>query len=144
MKGKETFPQAYRIATDHLKQSVLRAVSMLNETEVDLGLFSLGRDFEITLKAYLIAADAHGKLQIPTKDPPDKWRLSNMIDWARKTGVITDSAVLNYLRHERNDRAHGGMPPLSERQNMMKSIQFTAGSYINYIKLLDDLTRDLS
>lgn len=126
-KDKEAFPQAYSIATDDLKQSVIRAISMLNETEVDLGLFSLSRDFENTLKAYLIAADANGKFQIPTKEPPDKWRLANMIDWARKDGIITDSAALNYLRHERNNRAHGGMPPLTERQNMMKSIQYPAG-----------------
>jgi DNA-directed RNA polymerase delta subunit len=143
IKGKEAFPQAHHIATDGLKQSVLRAITMLNETEVDLGLFSLSRDFENTLKAYLIAADANGKFQIPTKEPSDKWRLANMIDWARKDGIITDSAALNYLRHERNNRAHGGMPPLTERQNMMKSIQYPAGLYIGYIKLLDDLTQNL-
>ncbi len=96
IKGKVTFPQVYSIATDGLKQSVIRAISILNETEVDLGLFSLSRDFENALKAYLIAAGANGKFQIPTKESPDKWKLAHMIDWVIKDRIITDHAVLNY------------------------------------------------
>lgn len=139
-KGIIAFPQVYGIVNNNVQQSVLRAISMLNENEVDLGLFSLSRDFEIVLKAYLIAASEKGKLQIPVKDPPDKWKLVQMIDWARKDGIITDSAVLSYLRQERNNRAHGGMPPLEERQLLLRNVQYLAGLYIDYIKLLDNLT----
>ena len=143
IKDEAAFPQAYSIATESLRQSVIRAISMLNETEVDLGLFSLSRDFENTLKAYLIAAGARGKFQIPTQEPPNRWRLANMIDWALKGGIITDSAALNYLRQERNSRAHGGTPSLAERQLIMGSVQYTAGMCIGYIKLLDDLIQNL-
>ncbi len=143
MKGKVLFPQVYGITTDGLRQSVRRAISMLNENEVDLGLFSLSRDFENTLKAYLIAASAKGKFQIPTKDPPERWKLAHMIDWARNDRIITDNAILNYLRQERNNRAHGGMPSLAERKLLMKNVQHLAGLYIDYIKLLDNLIYSL-
>src|SRR2546426_451051 len=77
--GKAVFPQVYGIVTHELRQSVVRALTMLNENEVDLGLFSLSRDFENTLKAYFIAASAKGIFQIPVKDPPERWKLAHMI-----------------------------------------------------------------
>lgn len=143
VKEKLPFPQVYSIATDSLRQSVVRALSLLNEEEVDLGLFSLSRDFENTLKAYLIAASQKGKMTIPVKDPPARWKLTHMIDWARNNGIITDYAVLSYLRQERNNRAHEGMPSLAERRLLMKNVQHLAGLYIDYIKLLDDLIYNL-
>lgn len=133
-----TFPQVYTITSDGLRQSVIRALSMLNEEEVDLGLFSLSRDFENTLRTYLTRAREKGQVQIPVKDPPERWKLANMIDWARNNRIITDTTVLNYLRQERNDRVHGEMPSLEERQLFMKKIDFVAGLYIDYIKIFDD------
>ncbi len=66
-----------------------------------------------------------------------------MIDWARNDRIITDNAILNYLRQERNNRAHGGMPSLAERKLLMKNVQHLAGLYIDYIKLLDNIIYSL-
>ena len=137
------FPQVANIATPDLRQKVARTLSFLNEENVDIGLFLLSKEFEVTLKTYLLRANAKGKVQIPTKEPPDRWKLQDMIDWVRKNGIITDLAVLNYLRQTRNDRAHGGMPSLAEKQTLMMGVQYLADLYIDYIKFFDDLTYSL-
>jgi hypothetical protein len=137
------FPQVAQIATFDLRQKVARALLFLNEENVDIGLFLLSKEFEATLKAYIQAAHAKGKLQIPIKGPPERWKLEQMIEWVRKSGIIVDSAVLNYLRQTRNDRAHGTMPSPAERQALMMGVQYLADLYIDYINLLDDLTHNL-
>ncbi len=138
-----TFPQVEQIATFDLRQKVVRTLPFLNEENVDIGLFLLSKEFEVTLKTYLLVAHAKGKLQIPVKDPPDRWKLEQMIEWVRKNDIITDHAVLNYLRQTRNDRAHGGTPSLAEKHALMLGVQYLVDLYIDYIKLFDDLTRNL-
>ena len=139
-KIRLAFPQVHNITTYSLRQSVARTLPFLNEENVDIGLFLLSKEFEATLKAYLLTANAKGKLQIPVKDPPDKWKLAQMIDWVRNNDIITNPAVLNYLRQTRNDRAHGAMLSLAERHVHMMTVQYLAGLYIDYIKLFDDLS----
>jgi hypothetical protein len=138
------FPQIENIVNPILREKIERTLLFLNEENVDVELFLLSKEFEATLKAYLIAADAKGKLRSP---PPgkiaDKWNLSGMVECARENRIISDHAVFHYLRQSRNDRAHGTMPSLEERRLLMKSVQYIAGLYIDYIKLLDTLSLSL-
>gem|GEM_PF-2878402 len=138
------FPQVYSITTYDLRQNVARALQFLNEENVDIGLFLLSKGFEDTLKAYLVAANTKGILStIPGNKSPEKLSLAEMVSCVKNNGIITNDAVLSLLRQGRNDRAHGGMPSLAERQVLMKSVPYIAGMYIDYIKLLDDLTHSL-
>ena len=66
-----------------------------------------------------------------------------MVIVAKNNGVITDLSVLNYLRQERNNRAHGTMPSLAERQLTMRNVRNLAGLYVDYIKVLDDAYNDM-
>jgi len=91
-------------------------------------------------------AVAKGKMSLPVTKPPEEWMLNAMIDWItseKNKKIITDKAVLNYLRQIRNNRAHGGVPSIEERHMLMIGVQYLAGLYIDYIELLDDLTQDL-
>jgi hypothetical protein len=137
------FPQIQGIANEVLKEKIERALSFLNEENVDIGLFLLSKEFEATLKAYLVVARAKGKLSVTLGKDPDKWKLVNMVDCAKENGIINDHAVFHYLRQERNDRAHGTMPTLEERRALMKEMIQVAGLYIDYIKLLDELSNSL-
>jgi len=138
-----SFPQVQAIASEDLRRRIERALRFLSEDNVDIGLFMLSKEFEASLKTYLVAVHSKAKLRsIPAKDPR-RWRLAGMIDCARENGIITDHTVLHFLRQERNARAHGVMPTLAERRVLMNSAQYTAGMYIDYIKLLDDLLNSL-
>jgi hypothetical protein len=138
-----SFPQVRGIANDNLRQKIERTLSFLNEEDVDIGLFLLSKEFEATLKTYLLTANVKGKLKIISHKAPDKWRLVDMVDCAKENGIITDHAVFHFLRQERNARAHGTMPALAERRVLMNSVQYIAGMYIDYIKLLDDHLNNL-
>ncbi len=145
-KQRLAFPQVATITNPTLRASIERALLDLTEESVDIGLFLLGREFETTLKVYLVAAYAKGKLKsVPGNRIPGKDRLSlnEMISCLKINDIVTDDAVLSYLRQTRNDRAHGSTPSLVERQLQMKNIQLLAGLYIDYIKWLDDLTHSL-
>ncbi len=138
------FPQVYSIMTYDLRQTVARTLQFLNEENVDIGLFLLSKAFEDTLKTYLIAAHAKGiPLTIPGNKKPEKLSLAEMVSCVKNSRIITNDAVLSLLRQVRNNRAHGTMPSLAERQLLIKSVPYIAGLYIDYIKLLDDLTRSL-
>lgn len=140
----ELFPQVQNITDTTLREKVERALPFMTEENVDIGLFLLSKEFEATLKTYLINASMKGKLSVlPQGKTPDKWTLNGMVECAKDNGIITDYATFHYLRQARNERAHGTMPSLAERQLLMKSIQYIAGLYIDYIKLLDDLTQNL-
>lgn len=132
------FPQSDSITDSTLKGKVKRAISFLNVENIDVGLFLLSKEFEATLKKYLTVAIAAGEIVNP---PKGGWNLDNMITCIKQKGAITDQATLHFLRQKRNDRAHGTMPSLKERQVLMNSVQYLAGLYIDYIKFFDDLTR---
>jgi hypothetical protein len=147
MKGAKeelAFPQVHNITTYSLRQYVARALSFLNEDNVDIGLFMLSKEFEATLKDFLVAAYAKGKLPTtPGGKKPEKLSLPEMINCVKTNEIITDESALSYLREARNDRAHGAMPSLAERQLLMKYVQYLAGLYIAHIKYIDDLSQSV-
>ncbi|GAB4263347.1 MAG: hypothetical protein Kow0080_01570 [Candidatus Promineifilaceae bacterium] len=134
------FSQVEDIQTHELKKNVGRALTFLNESDVDIALFLLSKEFEATLKKYLETASARGEIY---GLPSGRLSLVSMIDYIGRKGILTDKAVLQFLRQKRNDRAHGSMPTAEERSMMMKYAQTTAGMYIDYIKFFDDLTKAL-
>ncbi len=138
------FPQVYSIITYDLRQEVFGDLRFLNEENVDIGLFRLGRRFEDTLKTYLIAANTKGKISLaPGSKKPEKMQLVDMISYIKNNGIITDDADLSFLRQGRNERVHGTMPSLAERQILIRNVRYVAGLYIDYIRLLDSLTHSL-
>ncbi len=134
------FPQVHTIISNDLRQKILRALDYLNLDNIDIGLFLLSKEFEATLKAALETGFSNGKLQFPPRTSLSKMKLTDMIGCAIKNQIVSDSAILNYLRQERNERAHGSMPKLSEREVLMKYSSLLAGLYIDYMKLLDEYT----
>jgi DNA-directed RNA polymerase delta subunit len=137
------FPAVNEIKSDKVRESVVRAFPYLNVDNVDIGLFLVSKQFEVTLKNYLILAKSKGILKtVPNKDS-SKWILRTMIDCAIKNDLIKDKTILELLRAERNARAHGNMPSLEERQTLMKSVKFIVKLYIDYTKLFDDLTNKI-
>ncbi len=144
IQGPQLFQQTQDIANITLKENVRGALLDLNEETVDIGLFRLGREFETTLKNYLMTAYAKGELKnTPGNKSPDQLKLVEMISCLKSNGIVTDDAALSYLRQQRNDRAHGGTPTLAERRVLMNNVQHLASLYIDYIKLLDDLFHSL-
>jgi hypothetical protein len=104
----------------------------------------LGREFETTLKAFLIVAYGKGKLvNTPGGKSPDQLKLVEMIACLKNNGIVTDDATLSYLRQARNDRAHGSTPTLAERRLLMNNAQHLASLYIDYIKFFSDLVQAL-
>ncbi len=138
------FPKVQEICSHDLRSNVERALLYLNEEAVDIGLFLLSKEFEVTLKNYLVTADSKGSL-VKTPGPDvNKWKLNNMIDCLVSNKIITDNSIPHFLRQERNHRAHGEMPSLAERRVLMNSAPSVAGMYVDYIKLFDDLLNSLS
>lgn len=134
------FSEVELIKSSKVKKSVTRALSFLNERDVDIALFLLSKEFESILKSYLVLASRKGKIKLNLKG---HITLDQMISIVRKERIITDQAVLHFLRQKRNDRSHGPMPSLEERRLMMKHAPTTAGMYVDYIKHFDDLGNDL-
>lgn len=134
---------AQQIVTGALREAVVRGLQKLTEDDVDLGLFLLSKEFEATLKHYLAAANDQGKIVVNLGKDQTKWKLANMVDTARLNQIITDIGALQYLREQRNNRAHGEMPTLEERRLMLESAGHFAGMYTGYIKLLDDKYNEL-
>lgn len=132
--------QVESIASVDVKTKVGRALSFLNESDVDIALFLLSKEFEAALKNYLEIADAKNKLSNPL---PARLNLDGMISVVMREGIITDQAILHFLRQKRNDRAHGTMPTTEERRMMMKYAETTSGMYIDYTKFFDDLKNNI-
>lgn len=137
MKGQDRliFPQIEEIPDANVKAEIRRAVQNLTLDNVDIGLFLLGRQFEVVIKRALLKGSRKGAITLPAVLAPDpaKWKLVQMVDGAKLCGLITDLGVANLLRQERNDRAHGEPPSLDERQALLNSVQYLAGLYIDYI-----------
>jgi hypothetical protein len=140
-----SFPQISNITDAGLRESIEKAILDLNEEDIDLGLFQLGREFEVIIKKSLVRASGKGKITLNTalgKDPT-KWKLANMVDCAKDNGLITDLGVANLLRQERNNRAHGSRPSLAERRALVNASQYIAGMYIDYIILFEEFFNSL-
>jgi len=139
-----TFPQITAIMNPTLRANIERALPDITEERVDIGLFLLGREFETTLKEFLVVAYTKGKLKsTPGNKNPNELKLADLISCVKSNGIVTEEAALSYLRQIRNDRAHGGTPSLEERRLLMRNVQYLASLYIDYLKFFDDLTREL-
>lgn len=137
LKGQDQliFPQIEEIPDAHVKSEIHRAIRNLTLDNVDIGLFLLGRQFEVVIKRALLKGSSKGVISLPSYLITDatKWKLVQMVDGAKQCGLITDLGVANLLRQERNDRAHSAPPSLEERQALINSVQYLAGLYIDYI-----------
>ncbi len=134
-------PGVSEISNVQVKKAIERALEKINNEDVDIGLFLLGKEFELSVKKYLMAADAKGKITLITnlgKDP-QRWKLAHMVDCLKTNQVIQDAGALQYLREQRNDRAHDATPSPEERRQMLETASHFATMYIGYIKLLDNL-----
>lgn len=130
-----SFPQVNRIQDSQLRDNINHALTNLNETNIDIALFQLGCEFEATIKNCLISGIISGKInanQNLGKDPK-KWKLADMVDYAKNQNLITDLGTVHLLCQERNNPAQGLRPTLSERQALMNSAPYLTGLYIDYI-----------
>ena len=126
--------QVEKIADKQLIEEINRATNLVNIDSVDLALFQLGKIFEHTLKTYMLEVQRKN-LAIVTQD--DLSKLFKMVQWAGKTGLVTDETALQYLRIERNDRGHGAPAARDEREALLKNAPTLIQFYIDYIVLLE-------
>jgi hypothetical protein len=130
-KSAITFPELDTIANMSVKAEVKRAISLLSLETVDFCLFHLGKIFEHTVTEYVDLASA--KKVISATDH-DKRNLANRLDCLTREGIITNKRTVDYLRHERNARAH----ELGERQAMMREAPELARLYVKNIADLQE------
>ena len=134
IKGKKTatFPQLEVLKTlDKRKaEEASKAVAKLTPDEVDNGLFMLGRLFENTLKDFMTTAEATHTYTVTAGNYS---KLNNMIQWIESQGLVSDKTTLNFLRLERNERAHGSVPSRRELEMMLKAAPWMASLYLDQI-----------
>jgi len=126
--------QIEQIADKLLVVEINRAISLVNINSVDLALFQMGKIFEHTLKKYMLEVQSKNSATV-TQD--DLSKLYKMVQWAGKTGLVTDETALQYLRIERNDRGHGAPAERDEREALLKNAPTLIQFYIDYIVLLE-------
>jgi hypothetical protein len=89
---------------------------------------------------YLNHAKAKNAFPVTSKDLD---RLVDMINCLERNKVVTEKHHLTLLREHRNERAHGDIPNIAERQKLMKHAPFLGDMYIKYIALLNDKRQKL-
>lgn len=132
--------QIEKIADKQLAGEISRAINLVNIDSIDLALFQLGKIFEHTLKRYMLEVQTRN-LHPVTVD--DLSKLYKMVQWAGKTGLVTDETALQYLRIERNDRAHGAPAARDEREALLKIAPTLIPIYLDYIVLLENRRENL-
>jgi predicted DNA-binding protein YlxM (UPF0122 family) len=125
-----TFPQIEQIQDEEIKYNLYRAVQNMNIDDIDMGLFRLGKIFENVLKSYLHEAREKGIFSVTRKDLRS---LFNMINCVERNKIIRKKHHLTLLREHRNERAHGEIPKLEERERLMRHAPFLGEMYIKYI-----------
>ena len=133
--------QIERITDKQLASEISRAVNLANIDSIDLALFQIGKIFEHTLRKYMIEVQTKN-LSPVTSD--DLSKLYKMVQWAGKTGLVADETVLQYLRIERNDRAHGAPAARDEREALLKLAPTLIPIYLDYIILLENRRMNLN
>lgn len=113
-----------------LREEIDRALKNITIENVDLGLFQLAKIFENELKAFLLAAQRSGSFNVARNDLQ---RLATMIDAVVRIGVVKKEHHLTLLREQRNERAHGRIPDLAERERLLQHAPFLRDLYIEYI-----------
>jgi hypothetical protein len=127
-----SFPQLNNLPEGHIAAEARRAFSKLTVDEVDIGLFLLGRLFEGVLKDYVLTVEQMSTYNVT---PPGDKKLANLVAWIKKEGIVVDSTVLQVLREERNERAHGQVPPMEERQRILDGVEWVVNRYLDHILL---------
>ena len=112
------------------KELLERPLSLLTVSNVDIALFELGLIFENRLKEYLIKKKTEGTIKVNSKDTS---KLVNMISCVVREGIISKGHHLSTLREERNNRAHGKPPSLSERQELFNKAHYISELFVKYI-----------
>jgi hypothetical protein len=114
--------------------NVIKATDKLNERDVDIGLFELGRIFENVVKKYL-EYSRDNNLFVVTKN--DLERLVSMISCLErnrdKMSVKFKQHHLTLLREDRNLRAHDEIPSKQERLVILAKAPFVVEMFIDYI-----------
>jgi len=118
------------IVDERLKEGLRRALSLINIENVDIGYFELGRIFENELRIFLENARRDDSFEVTRADLRN---LSSMIDCVERNQIVTNKHHLTFLRHERNQRAHGAPPSLEQRRELLDQTQFIAGIFVYYI-----------
>lgn len=134
------FPQVEEIRDDDLKKLLKNAIRLLNIEDIDLGLFQLGKIFENEIRAFLNAAREKGGFDITRKDIG---RLVDMINCVDRNKFMSKKHLLTLLREQRNERAHGEIPDLKEREKLMQHAPFLVDSYIEYIVYFREKRKEL-
>jgi len=128
-------PSIAKIRVTETREEVERAVANLDVDNVDIGLLLLGRVFEEQLRAIL---EKMREVGILVFSDGELRGLASAIDIAVRAGLFKEKHHLTYLRHERNQRAHGKAPSEDERRDMMGHAPFLAGLYVEYIVYLEE------
>lgn len=132
--------QTRKIVDRQLASEINRAVGLANIDSIDLALFQIGKIFEHTLKRYMLEVQTRNLLPVTADDLS---KLYKMVQWAGKTGLVTDDTALQYLRIERNDRAHGAPAARDEREALLKLAPTLIPIYLDYIVLLENRRENL-
>lgn len=115
-------------------ENVIKATDKLNQKDVDIGLFELGRTFENVLKKYLELCRDNNLFNVYKKDLE---KLVSMIACVERNkdaiSVKLKQHHLTLLREDRNLRAHGHMPSKQERLVILAKAPFMVEMYIDYI-----------
>lgn len=135
-----SFTQIETIIDPELKENLQRAVSNLNIENVDLGLFQLGKIFEMELRSFLTLARLKNSFPVSSNDLD---KLVDMINCIDKNGIVKEKHHLTLLREHRNERAHGEIPDILGRKKLMQNAPFLADMYITYIKLFNEKRHNL-
>jgi hypothetical protein len=117
-----------------LLSQIKRSLSLVNIDSIDLALFQLGKVFEYTLKRYMQEVKKQSLIPVTKHDLS---KLFNMVQWTKKHQIIVDETALQYLRIERNDRAHGVPPDKDEREALLKNASTLIQFYLDYILLIE-------
>ena len=128
------------ISQRHLQAEVRRALGLLHIDTVDLALFQLGKLFENVLTILMEALSQSGLGDIA---PGDLSRFSRMVDWCGRSGLIHDETALHFLRIKRNERAHGEIPSLEEREALLGNASTMVRFYLDYILLISKRLHEL-
>ena len=125
-----SFPRMEEIKDESLRENVHRAIRNLTINNVDMGLLQLGKILESEIRSFLVQAQKRNAFQVTSNDLQ---RLVSMMDCVARNGIVKNAHHLTLLRQERNERAHGSIPGIDEREEMMRQAPFLAGLFIEYI-----------
>ena len=134
------YPSLETIQNKSVQRDVRRALKNLTVENVDVGLFLLGKILEQQLRSTLLDYREAGLAKFPSSAIQG---LSSAINLAVHTGIIKEKHHLDFLRRERNERAHGSTPSLEKRLVLFKQAPYLAGLYIEYIALLESKQQTL-